>query len=177
MNTHQYARIPEERMKHEVARVCNWAKEFVEQNGYDFRDLSVSQIAVYQMITKVDQRKQYFNYFHHLNISDLKEIALYAFWIVKLMPLQYKESDFSGYEQALAFESINPKFAAFLIIKKFKSLAENQAQRNRIDAFFSYSYVYELIYSLTYRDISKEALILLVETMALALGFKPYQEG
>lgn len=163
-------------MEFEVERVCKWAKEFVAQNGYDFASLSISETAVYQMITKVDQRKQYFNYFHHLNISDLKEIALYAFWIVKLMPLQFKEGDAPNHDQMLAFESINPKFAAFLIIKELKALAKDQEQRNRIDAFFSHSYVYELIYSLTYRDISKEALILLVETMALAVGFKPYQE-
>lgn len=92
------------------------------------------------------------------------------------MPLQFKEGDAPNHDQMLAFESINPKFAAFLIIKELKALAKDQEQRNRIDAFFSHSYVYELIYSLTYRDISKEALILLVETMALAVGFKPYQE-
>ena len=35
-------------------------------------------------------------------------------------------------------------------------------------------YIDELVYSLTYRDVSKESLIMLVESMAVFLGLDPY---
>lgn len=35
-------------------------------------------------------------------------------------------------------------------------------------------YIRELVYSFKYRDISKEALILLVESIAVFLGLNPY---
>lgn len=172
--TSQYTPMSEERIKVEVSRVCKWAQNFVQENGYNPSDLAISETAVYQIITKVDQRKQYFSYFHHLDISDFKEIALYAFWIVKLAPLYFKEGTDTS-NSSLPYESLNPKFAVYLIVKKVKSLANSDVQRNRINKFFSASYIYELVYSLTYRDISKEAMILLMETLAIGLGFDPYK--
>lgn len=173
MGVSQYVPMDESDLRDEVSKVSKWAKEFVAQNRYNSEDLAISETAIYQIITKVDQRKQYFAYFHHLNISDFKEMALYAFWIVKLMPLQLKKGD-NLPDQPFAFESLNPKFAVYLTIKKLRSLAKDDEQRGRINDFFGKKYMYELIYSLTYRDISKEAMILLIETIAVGLGFDPY---
>lgn len=147
---------------------------FVEESGYSLDDFAVFETIIFQIITKVDQRKKYFVFFHHLDISDFKELALYCFWIIKLKPLFLVKPDATE-DDKLAFDSINEKLALYKIINKFKSLAQNDLQRKKIDDFFSKEYMYELVYSFTYRDISKEAMILLVETMAIALGFDPYQ--
>lgn len=44
-----------------------------------------------------------------------------------------------------------------------------------VDVFFDELYIKELEYSFTYRDISKEAMILLVETIAKGVGIQPYK--
>lgn len=147
---------------------------FIEESGYSFSDIAIFETIIFQIITKVDQRKKYFDFFHHLNISDFKELALYCFWIIKLKPLFLVKPN-ANEDDKLAFDSINEKLALYKIINKFKSLARTDEHRKKIDNFFSNEYMYELIYSFTYRDISKEALILLIETMAIALDFKPYQ--
>lgn len=158
----------------EINYFRNVAASFIESNGYCQNDIDVVATKVFQIVTKVDQRKKYFAYFHHLDISDFKELALYCFWIIKTQPLYCKKSDLSEDEE-IEFESLNEKFALYYLIKKLRSLANgNHNTLDKINHFFTKQYIYELIYSFTYRDISKEAMILLVETIALALGYSPY---
>lgn len=165
--------MKEDAIKEEIDRFDQIAQAFIQSNGYDPQKIHVDESAVFQIISKVDQRKDYFKFFHHLDISDFKELALNCFWIIKLRPLWYDDSD-SEESQKLNFESLNDKLALYMLIKKFRALADDK-QQEKIDCLFSSQYVYELLYSFTYRDISKEAMILLVETMAIALGFKPYK--
>lgn len=159
----------------EIDHFRNVAASFIESNGYSKSDIDVVATKVFQIVTKVDQRKKYFAYFHHLDISDFKELALYCFWIIKTQPLYCKKDNLSEKEE-IEFESLNEKFALYYLIKKFRSLANGNANTlEKINSFFSKQYIYELVYSFTYRDISKEAMILLVETMALALDYLPYR--
>lgn len=74
-------------------------------------------------------------------------------------------------------KSINEKFALFYIIVYLKILYKDEHNDNaeRIDKFFDDLYIRELEYSFTYRDISKEAMILLVETIAKGVGIQPYK--
>lgn len=170
-----YKPLDEKCWHSEISNFKCLVANFMESNGYSKDSVSIFETEVFQIITKVHQRKKYFEYFHHLNISDFKELALYCFWIIKIKPLHYDDNNATDQEK-IVFKSINEKFALFYIIKTFRSLAGNDSNKQkRINAFFTEQYMYELIYSFTYRDISKEALILLVETMALALDFRAYQ--
>ena len=169
-----YEPLTEEQWHAEIAHFRDVAASFIESNGYEKPDIGVSDTKVFQIITKVDQRKKYFAYFHHLDISDFKELALYCFWIIKTQPLHCQKTNLE--KEEIDFESLNEKFALYYLIKKLRSLANgNTDTLARISNFFSKQYIYELIYSFTYRDISKEAMILLVETMALAIGYSPYR--
>lgn len=168
-----YQHMKEDKIRKEIDRFEQIARAFIQSNGYNHKKIHIDESAVFQIISKVDQRKEYFKFFHHLDISDFKELALNCFWIIKLRPLRYDDSD-SEEPQKLNFESLNDKLALYMLIKKLRALA-NDEQQEKIDCLFSSQYVYELLYSFTYRDISKEAMILLVETMAIAVGFQPYK--
>lgn len=170
-----YEYLTKSQWNKEISHFDVLISNFIEESGYSLDDIGVFETVVLQIITKVDQRKKYFQFFHHLDISDFKELALYCFWIIKLKPLFLIKKDATD-DDKLAFESINEKLALYKIINKFKSLSKDDLQRQRIDDFFTMEYMYELIYSFTYRDISKEALTLLIETIANALGFVPYQK-
>ena len=175
MSSDHYQYMSQDAIRKEIDRFTRIAQAFIQSNDYDPKKIHIDESAVFQIISKVDQRKSYFKFFHQLNISDFKELALNCFWIIKLRPLWYDDSD-SEEPQKLNFESLNDKFALYMLIKKFRALANtNEELQNNINNLFSNQYMYELIYSFTYRDISKEAMILLVETMAIAIGFQPYK--
>lgn len=151
-------------------------EHFISINHYDPKKIFVNEKLVLAVIAKVDQRKKYFEYFHSLEMSEFKEVALNAFWYTKLRPLCASSSSIVE-SDAQIFDAINEKFSLFLILSTIKEmLIKHNLSFERLDELSS-SYISELIYSLKYRDISKESMILLVETIALFMGIDPYKEN
>lgn len=170
----QYMPLSDEKWKKQIETLNKIITAFVIDNGYNIEDIIIDESALFQIITKVDQRKQYFLFFHHLDVSDFKELALNCFWIIKLKPIVSKQP-IEDDEKQMAFSSINEKFVVYYIIKEFRALLDvNRLPQIALDKMFNDEYIYELIYSFTYRDISKEAMILLMETIALSVGLNPY---
>lgn len=169
--------------EHEIQK--QWQKHeqlivgFIKHNGYATEDISVNTNTITTILCKVDQRKQYFRFFHNLNMSDFKEVALNCFWYIKLHPLSLihrpDEDKELQDEKQWEYRAINEKFAAYFILSELRALIKVQNGDERKMDLLTDQYIYELIYTLTFRDISKEALILLVETMAVLLGLNPYK--
>lgn len=145
----------------------------------------VNKNSLYEIINKVKQRKEYFQIFHSINISEFKQIALIVFWVIKLKPIflryndEMNEDDFEIDNPQVDYVSVNEAFGIYIIINGLRSLLENSSNNSsneRITGFFTKEYVNELRYTLYYRDISKEAMILLVETIAKAVGYEPYSK-
>lgn len=148
-------------------------ESFVVNNKYDSSKIYINENTVMAIIAKVDQRKRYFKYFHGLDISEYKEVALTVFWYIKLKPICMASQEIVA-QDLKEFDSINEKLAVYYIISTLRGmLIEKNIPTERLDSLPK-KYIKELIYSFTYRDISKEALILLVETMAIFLGLNPY---
>lgn len=171
----KYVPISDEEKKKNIQALNALIGFFLKENDYVVDNLSVNVLALSRIVDKVHQRKQYFSYFHDLDMSELKQIALTAFWIIKLYPID-TVSNLSK-ERQNDLKSINEKFALFYIIVYLKILYKDEHNDNaeRIDKFFDDLYIRELEYSFTYRDISKEAMILLVETIAKGVGIQPYK--
>lgn len=147
---------------------------FFTNNDYDEDHFAINKATIYSIITKIDQRKHYFKVFHKLKISEYKEVALLAFWYVKLRPLSIRSQD--GVNQESSVNTINEKLAVYHI---FTILRSNLKFHNLDEApldNLQEEYVEELIYSLMYQDLAKEALILLVESMAACFGLFPYEK-
>ena len=144
---------------------------FILSNKYNANNICIDESALLSVITKVDQRRQYFEVFHHLNMSEYKEAALHSFWYVKLRPVNIKTDDTGGLPQE--YDCINEKIAVYIILKTLRAaLNAKQMSDKKLDELPT-KYINELIYSFTYRDISKEALIMLVESIAVFLGLDP----
>ena len=62
---------------------------------------------------------------------------------------------------------------SYLLVSFRCMLEEKNLSTRQLDSLPK-KYLNEVIYSFTYRDISKEALILLVESIAIFLGLDPY---
>lgn len=146
---------------------------FLSENQYTADYLFVNEDIVLAVITKVDQRKEYFKFFHGLDMSEYKEAALTAFWYVKLKPINVRTGEFSD-KTLKEYESINEKLAIYYILKTLRKMLFRAGKKADELNSISDKYLRELVYTLTYRDISKEAFILLIETMAVFLGLDPY---
>ena len=148
-------------------------ENFIIKNKYETDFIHINENAVMAIIAKVDQRKRYFKYFHGLNMSEYKEVALICFWYIKLRPISMVSRELST-KNINAYDSINEKLAVYYLISTFRCMLEEANLPTKSLDKLPKKYLNELIYSFTYRDISKEALILLVESIAIFLGLDPY---
>ena len=148
-------------------------ESFLSKNGYDTRNIIINENIILSIIVKVDQRRKYFEYFHKLRMSEFKEVALNAFWIIKLQPISISNSQYIK-QQPKEYDSLNEKLALYYIIKSLRAVLKAKNKSDTVLDSLPSKYIDELIYSFTFRDISKEALILLVESMAVFMGLNPY---
>lgn len=126
---------------------------------FDSEDLAVNGKILGDIIVRVDKRSDYFLIFHEqTHISEIKKAALYAYWILKLKPLSVVSP---GIEKRTQYGYINETFALFILYGVLREKA------SRMDKKFSPSkeYTRKIAYAFKYWDISKEALILIAETL------------
>ncbi len=178
-----YVEISDKERQIQIDTMLDFINSFLTENNYNYNDINSNECTIYQIINKVYQRKQYFKIFHNIDMSDLKELALNCFWIVKLKPLCLNKN--LDEKIKVELRSINEKFAVYYIIKVLRVLIintfpqkqEQDEAQKKLNDFFDELYIYELVYCLFYRDISKEAFIMLVETIAKGIGLQPYDKN
>ncbi|MBE6678815.1 MAG: hypothetical protein E7597_08490 [Ruminococcaceae bacterium] len=125
-------------------------------------DYSVNVLALREVVERVYQRKDYFKRYHSgMRMSEYKEIGLTMFWISKFKPFNITGH---GYDDKIAF-NINDDFAMYYMLLALKNLAEELKLEYNSDKLTGRLYD-EMLYSLSFRDISKEALGILVELVA-----------
>lgn len=161
----------------ELQRQWDKQKEFIEgfiiDNQYDPQNIFVDSNIVYSIISKVHQRKSYFSFFHKLKMSEYKEAALTSFWCIKLKPISVNPQVLDEQHKG-EFDSINERLAVYYILKTLRvALISHNINTDMLDSI-PQKYLNELIYTFTFRDISKEAMIMLIESMAIFLGLDPY---
>ena len=130
--------------------------------GYS-NNLRINIPMLYRIVERIDQRKDYYLYFHsnHKNamrMSQAKEVALFCYWFLKYKPLSFEEA----YNDAKFFEensyTLNELYVAYILITFIVGLDEENQR------FFNAKVVSTLTYSMTNREISKETIILYVES-------------
>ena len=167
-----YNSLPEKELQELWKKHASIIDTFLVNNKVDNSLVHVDEDIVLTIIAKVDQRRKYFEYFHQLEMSEYKEMALICFWYIKLHPVSIVQDADS--HNAHAYSSINEKLAINFMFSTYRSMLKASGLSTRILDSISKKYIRELIYSFTFRDISKEAMILLVESMAVMLGLDPY---
>ncbi|MDR3294475.1 MAG: hypothetical protein LBT26_01420 [Clostridiales Family XIII bacterium] len=133
-----------------------------------FSDIDCSIPLVYEIYKRIDQRADYYLYFHTdpnrpdkpMEMSQTKEMSLMAFWVLKYKPLSLPVlKAYSLFNQKNC--TINEYFAAYCII----SYAKEISSRSDIMSYFTPKNIDVLVYSFMHRDISKEAMICYVESL------------
>lgn len=148
--------------------------EFVSKlmNKVDFEnyEIETNYIALGNVFIRLDERADYFLYFHStdepMHMSCEKEVALIAYWVVKYKPFRVKtitrEEDFYCEYKC----SISDVIAAMLIVSY---LCEKNSD---FKDFFTAKKINTLIYDLHNRDISKESMIMYVESFVKEVTIK-----
>lgn len=137
-------------------------KKKIEIEEYD---IEINHVLLFNVFVRIDERKDYFMYFHSeedtMHMSLGKEIALEAYWISKYKPFRIKslkdEAEFVKKYKV----SISDVIAVMLIIGFLID------KRDILDSYFTPKKINTLIYDLFNRDISKEAMIMYVESFLM----------
>ena len=108
--------------------------------------------ALFEVLNRVEMRRIYFHVFHNgIEMGELNEGSLLCFWILKLMPFQHKTT---------STRVLNVKIALCLFCNMLQYVASRQGKVvNKSKDLWQ-----KLAYAFQYRDLSKEALMMLAET-------------
>ena len=120
--------------------------------GVDTKEITISDDVLIEIIERVEKRRIYFHIFYNgCEMGELNEGALLCFWIVKLHPF---------YHPKINSNTLNAKIAICLFTNAVYYYSEKTKKERRIPEQF----INDLYYSLMYRDISKESLMVLAES-------------
>ena len=102
---------------------------------------------------RIEKRRVYFHiYYNKRRMGELNEASLMCFWILKLMPFSH---------QAVPTNELNAKIALYLL----NNAVIYYARKYNKGANISLSE--NLYYAFRYRDLSKEAIMALAESMII----------
>jgi hypothetical protein len=118
----------------------------------NLNDLQVDQEALYELISRVEMRRVYFHIYHPIEMGELNEGALICFWILKLMPFKHK---------AISTGLLNAKIANTLFFKMLTYVAVKTNRKVNIKG----ELMKNTFYAFRYRDLSKEAIMALAESL------------
>jgi hypothetical protein len=134
-----------------IAKVSGILGDFVTQTG--ITDIAVHDRALYEIIERIEKRRVYFHIFYNgCKMGELNEAAFLCFWILKLTPF---------YSLTMPSHTLNTKIAVYL----FGKILAFTAKRMNKPVRLSKQIIDDLFYAFSFRDLSKEAIMLIAETL------------
>jgi hypothetical protein len=136
-------------------------------------DINISSYDLMHIVLRADKRKVYYEYFHDMEIDEVKEAGLCAYWILKFHPLTITDPRYKGHSLC---ECINEAFAVFIIYSAVYGIypTEKDMQFTPTD---DKSFCGKLLYSFRFRSISLDAMILLAESITPQTLRKRYENN
>jgi len=123
-------------------------------------ELKFSRHILYEIFTRIEKRRVYFHIYHKgMEMGEINEGALLCFWILKLMPFQMK---------GMATSLLNTKIAYIVFVNLLHYIV-NKSNKNagagaKLHINIKKKLMDDLLYAFQYRDLSKEAIMALVES-------------
>jgi len=123
--------------------------------GVDSTEIILSGEVFIDIVDRIEKRRVYFYIFYDgCDMGELNEGALFCFWIVKLHPF---------FHPKIQSNELNAKIAICLFLNAIYYYSGKTKKGRRIHKQF----VEDLYYSLRYRDISKESLMIIAESFII----------
>jgi len=151
----QFDRLSNKTIREKVEKLIKWIWE--NETAIPRNRLFVSDDCISNIVDLVERRRVYFHVFHGINMSEWNEAALYCFWITKLQPFSEVPSPNTKARQA---NEVNATIAVRLLCRVANNIRGING-KERIEKLN----ISNLIHSFRYRDISKEAIMAILEVM------------
>lgn len=145
-------------------------RRFVAYSGYpDDLKYSISRRDLVDAVMRVDKREAYFYYFHNkMEINERKKMALYVYWILKFKP--FKVTD-NRYVDKKRESCVNEAFAVYMICSILFDADKLSDTSSKKETFYK-----KLMYAFRFRNISIDAMLLLVESINTETFDKEYSD-
>jgi len=154
-NQHYMLLAPLEKYS-QLVKIKQFLRRYADITGINYNDIICRKEILLDIIEKVEKRRVYFHVFHGINMSERNEISLYCFWMLKMCPF---------FNRGNPGHQINIGVAFFTFLEMVhKVCLKTQKRMNLI----SKKYAKDLIYAFQNRDISKEAIMLIAETIVMS---------
>ena len=162
-----YTRLPFDEMRSILQRIEVAIDDFLNYTlGYGGRiQYTVCVLDLIDVIIRVDKRQHYFKVFHNnMDINEGKKAALFAYWIAKLRPIKIigEQKDTLGYN-----DSVNELFAIHYLVSALCGIGRIHLrdENGGIELSLDNPFIEELRYSLRYRSIPIDAMIVLADSI------------
>lgn len=161
-------------IREEMSRFASLFTDYMQELKKYLKDYYVVEYAEFDenalkdVVVRTDKRKEHAKIFHRIDdSSELRYMAIACYWIIKLHPFIAGIRPLSGKDpseypvdyQDVHGSNINEGFAIYLFIMTIKLIMRQQEK----EFDFNNEYLHELKYTLRYRDVDKNALIMLFE--------------
>ena len=134
-----------------LSRFNRYMSSFVSKSGIS--DLETQDHILYDIFERIEKRRIYFHIFYNgCQMGELNEGALICFWILKLKPFTSSKISTSILNARIALSIF---FNVLFYVAKRKKKKVNSTRQIMND----------LLYAFCYRDLSKEALMAIAESI------------
>jgi hypothetical protein len=117
----------------------------------------VSEVALIDMIIRVDKRKAYYYFFHGMSINEQKTIGLFAYWLLKFRPICIIDE---RYKNNVDTCFVNEDFAIDVICSTLSYTSNIDPNDDKVKLYMD-----KLRYSFRFRNFSIDSLVVLVESI------------
>lgn len=160
----RYTDLSVEDAKSQVNKLIRLWNTFVQKNDENLDDcqVDVNKRNLFEIVERVNKRKYHYYIYHNMSeLSEIRETALLCFWIIKLKPFTVLN------EESKLRDSANEYFSVYLILSilQYLTLSLGKEFEKPSDSFIK-----DTVYILKYREMSKEAMILFVSSIAQNYG-------
>lgn len=162
---YKYKELEWEVLYERVAELLDCFGDYVGvHEDLSLEDVRVDQPLLAEIMERIDKRKDYFVIFHDdTDMNEIKQAALTAYWVLKFKPFSVDSDDT---KLCTKYELINEAFAVFVLYSTIKE----EAYRKKCEGFYvSKEYNRKIMYGFKFWDISKEALMLVAESLCEAM--------
>jgi hypothetical protein len=132
-------------------------------DGSDWTNVKYSKGRLRFVIDMVEKRRLYFHAFHGgMDMGELNEACLHCFWILKLYPF---------FDAAVPDIDVNRFFALELFTNAITYTANKRSPKGQ--ANFGPHVMDHLLHAFRFRDLSKEAMMALAESLIFPYSNSP----
>lgn len=146
-------------------------KRYANDNGIDTSKVEFDFKLINEIFIRVNKREDYYIIFHEETyLSEVRKVALIAFWLLKFKPFLITSDEGRDYNL-----NINCGFAAYIMLSAVSEDIEREYKGEKILSIDK-EYLKKLRYAFKYWDLSKEAVMLIAETLCKCVEDKDKSE-